>query len=62
MSDFVYHILTSDIVQILQDAELYSPVVAAVAATWAILAFAGAIQIFSNLFAAIFNFRAGRKL
>lgn len=62
MSDFVYHILTSDIVSILQDAELYAPVVAAVAATWAILAFAGCVQIFSNLFAAIMNLRAGRKL
>lgn len=61
MSEFVYSILTGNIYDLLGD-DLYKPVVAAVAATWAILAFAGVVQVFSNVFAAIFNMRAGRKL
>lgn len=61
MSEFVYSILTGNISDLVGE-DLYSPVVAAVAATWAILAFAGVVQVFSNVFAAIFNMRAGRKL
>lgn len=61
MNDLINTILTSDLSELLGD-DLYKPVVAAVAATWAILSFAGCVQIFSNLFAAVFNMRAGRKL
>lgn len=62
MSDFISYMFSEDIIQILQDADLLPPVVAAVAATWAVLAFAGCVQVFSNLFAAIYNIRSGRKL
>lgn len=61
MSDLINTVLNGDLYEILGD-ELYKPVVAAVAATWSILAFGGAVQVFSNLFAALYNFRTGRKL
>lgn len=61
MIDFINDIINGDIAEILGE-DLYAPTVAAVAASWAILAFAGAVQVFTNLFAAIYNIRSGRKL
>lgn len=61
MSDFVYSILTGNIAEIIGE-DLFQPVAATVVAAWAILAFAGVVQVFSNIFAALFNYRAGRKL
>lgn len=61
MSEFVYSILTGNIEELVGE-DLYQPLVAAVAAAWAILSFAGVVQVFSNIFAALFNYRAGRKL
>lgn len=55
MSDFINDILTGDLVEILGD--LYAPTVAAVAASWAVIAFAGIVQAFSNLFLALFNLK-----
>lgn len=61
MNDFVSTILNGDLSEVL-DPDLYQSTIAAVAASWAILAFGGVVQIFSNLLAVLLNFRAGRKL
>lgn len=53
MIDFVNEIINGNLSEIL--GELYAPTVAAVAATWAILAFAGLIQALTNIFLAVFN-------
>lgn len=60
MNEFVIAILYGDLEELLGD--FYQPVAAAVAAAWAILAFAGVVQVFSNLLAVVLNLRAGRKL
>lgn len=61
MNDFVSTILNGDLSELL-DEDLYQSTIAAVAASWAILAFGGVVQIFSNLLAVLLNLRAGRKL
>lgn len=60
MIAFLTDILYGDLTQILGE-ELYAPTAAAVAAAWAILSFAGCIEIFKNLFAIILNYRSGRR-
>lgn len=60
MINFIQDIFTGDLQEILGD-DLYAPTVAAVAASWAILALAGTIEVFKNVFNVIFNLRSGRK-
>lgn len=59
MIDFINGILNADIPEILGD--MYAPAVAAVAVSWAIIAFAGAVSVFSHLFEIILNFGGNRK-
>lgn len=59
MITFMTDILYGDLQELLQ--ELYAPTVAAVAATWAILSFAGCIEIIKNLMSIILNLRTGRR-
>lgn len=58
MTDLINTLLTGDLQALLGD--LYTPVLAAVAASWAIIGFAAAAQAFSYVFLAVFNMR-GRK-
>lgn len=60
MIDFIQELFTGDLHEILGD-DLYAPTAAAVAAAWAILALAGTIEVFKNVFNVIFNVRSGRK-
>lgn len=60
MISFLTDVLYGDLTEILGE-ELYAPTVAAVAATWAILSFAGCIEVFKNLLAIILNYRSGRR-
>lgn len=53
MIDFVNAIISGDLSEML--GELYAPTVAAVAASWAILAFASLCQALTNCFLAVFN-------
>lgn len=53
MIDFVNAIISGNLSEIL--GELYAPTVAAVAASWAILAFAALCQAITNIFLAVFN-------
>lgn len=55
MIDFINGILDGNLPEILGD--LYAPTVAAVAASWAIIAFGGATSVFSHLFEVILNYR-----
>ena len=59
MIAFLTDVLYGDLEDILQ--ELYAPTAAAVAAAWAILSFAGCIEVFKNLLAIILNYRSGRR-
>lgn len=55
MIDFISGIIDGNLPEILGD--LYAPTVAAVAASWAIIAFGGAVSVFSHLFEVILNYR-----
>lgn len=58
MTDLINIVLNGDLAALLGD--LYVPVLAAVAASWAIIGFASVAQAFSYIFLAVFNMR-GRK-
>ena len=60
MNDFISYILSADIPAILGE-DLLAPTVAAIAATWAIIAFASVAEAFKLLLLAIFNLTGGRK-
>ena len=53
MIEFVNTIISGDLEEILQ--EMYAPTIAAVAASWAILAFAALCNAISNVFLSVFN-------
>ena len=59
MIDFINGIINADLVELLGD--LYVPAVCTVAVSWAIIAFAGAVSVFSHLFTVILNFGGNRK-
>ena len=59
MIDFINSVIDGNLPEILGD--LYTPTVAAVAASWAIIAFGGAVSVFSHLFEIILNFGGRRK-
>lgn len=60
MISFINDVIYGDLTELL-DPELYQCIVAAVAATFAVLSFGGVVQIFTNLFSIILNFRSGRR-
>ena len=57
MSDFLSMILTGDIAELIGE-DLLAPTVAAVAASWAILAFAALCDVFRVSMSIIFNLKA----
>ena len=57
MGDFINMILGGDIAELIGE-ELLSPTIAAIAASWAILAFAALCDVFKISMSIIFNLKA----